>query len=64
MNSEQYLSKLKKGSLSARLAFMLSELSGTCGQSSLGLAANAAKRANLKEAIQLLAELERPQITQ
>ena len=54
MNSEKYLDKLTKGILVERLLFMAKEYTGPGGQSSTVLAANAAKKNNLLEAIKYL----------
>ena len=58
MNSEQYLSKLRYGTLAERLAFMASEHNGPCGQSMTAMEANSAKKKNLKEAIEQLSAAE------
>jgi hypothetical protein len=57
MNSETYLKHIQEGSLIDRLKFMAKEYDGPCGQSSTVMAANAAKKANLLEAIKQETEL-------
>ena len=57
MNSEQYLKKLREGSLVDRLGFMAKEYDGPCGQSCTVMEANANKKKNLLEAIEILKEI-------